>query len=123
MLTLSVLFRVMHGEEQRERGADRLLAAATQTAVLHFTSEQFSDGRLSGGTQRTESSIQGKQTSDYMFMSGARTCHVQDLAQDAQTSISVGCRPAAGPPVGLGALLLLCLLVELGEDEAVPALD
>lgn len=55
-LTLSVLFRVMHGEEQRERGADRLLAAATQTAVLHLTSEQLSDGRLAGGTQRTKSS-------------------------------------------------------------------
>lgn len=55
-LTLSVLFRVMHGEEQRERGADCLLATATQTAVLDFTSKQFSDGRLAGGTQRTESS-------------------------------------------------------------------
>lgn len=54
-LTLSVLFRVMHGEEQCERGADRLLAAATQTAVLHLTSEQLSDGRLAGGTQRTKS--------------------------------------------------------------------
>lgn len=31
--------------------------------------------------------------------------------------------PAAGPPVGLGPLLLLGLLVQLGEDEAVPALD
>ena len=31
--------------------------------------------------------------------------------------------PAAGSSVGLWPLLLLGLLVELGEDEAVPALD
>lgn len=67
-LTLSVLFRVMHGEEQRERGADCLLATATQTAVLDFTSKQFSDGRLAGGTQRTESSWQQKQICDYVVL-------------------------------------------------------
>lgn len=33
------------------------------------------------------------------------------------------CSPAAGPPVGLWPLLLLGLLMQLGEDEAVPALD
>ena len=33
------------------------------------------------------------------------------------------CQPAAGPSVGLRALLLLGLLVQLSEDEAVPALD
>lgn len=43
----------MHREEQGEGGADRLLATATQAAVLNFTSKQFSDGRLAGGTQRT----------------------------------------------------------------------
>lgn len=32
-------------------------------------------------------------------------------------------RPAAGSPVGLRTLLLLRLLVELGENEAIPALD
>lgn len=32
-------------------------------------------------------------------------------------------QPGAGSPVGLWALLLLCLLVKLSEDEAVPALD
>lgn len=53
-LTLRVLFRVVHGEEQRERGAHRLLATATQTAVLHFASKQFTDDGLTGGTQRTE---------------------------------------------------------------------
>ena len=52
-LTLRVLFRIMHGEEQREGGADRLFATATQAAVLHFTSEQFTDCRLARGTQRT----------------------------------------------------------------------
>lgn len=31
--------------------------------------------------------------------------------------------PAASPPVGLGSLLLLGFLVQLGQDEAVPALD
>lgn len=44
----------MHGEQQRQRRADRLFAAATQTAVLHLTSEQFPDDRLTRGTQRTE---------------------------------------------------------------------
>ncbi len=34
----------MHGEEQREGGADRLLATATQAAVLNLTSKQFPDG-------------------------------------------------------------------------------
>lgn len=67
-LTLRVLFRVMHGEEQCERGADRLLATATQTAVLDFASKQFSDGRLTRRTQRTESSIQDKQIGDYIFL-------------------------------------------------------
>lgn len=52
--TLSVVFRVMHGEQQRQRRADRLFAAATQTAVLHLTSEQFPDDRLTRGTKRTE---------------------------------------------------------------------
>lgn len=61
-LTLRVLFRVMHGEEQCEWGADCLLATATQTAVLHFTPKQSSDGRLTRGTQRAESSKQSKQT-------------------------------------------------------------
>lgn len=59
-LTLRVLFRVMHGEEQREGRADRLLATATQAAVLNFTSKQFSDGRLTRGTQRAVSSKQHK---------------------------------------------------------------
>lgn len=52
-LTLRVLLWVMHVEEQREGGADRLFAAATQTTVLHFTSKQFPDHRLTGGAQRT----------------------------------------------------------------------
>lgn len=38
-------------------------------------------------------------------------------------NLCVCCQPAASSSVGLGAFLLLCLLVELGQDEAVPALD
>lgn len=52
-LTLRVLFRVMHGEEQREGGAHCLFTAATQAAVLYFTSKQLSDGRLTRGAQST----------------------------------------------------------------------
>ena len=52
-LTLGVVLRVVHGEEQREGGAHRLLATATQAAVLHFTSKQLSNDRLSRGAQRT----------------------------------------------------------------------
>lgn len=42
----------MHGEEQRERRAHRLLAAATQAAVLHLTAKQFSNDGVAGGAQR-----------------------------------------------------------------------
>ena len=142
-LTLRVLFRIMHGEEQREGGADRLFATATQAAVLHFTSEQFTDCRLTRGTQRTvitdttktnewwhlhwtcfctnsgssltPYSVLGKSQS---FFSGKKKniCYYTDIC-------FCWLWPAAGSPVGLWALLLLCLLVQLGEDEAVPALD
>lgn len=53
----------MHGEQQRQRRADRLFAAATQTAVLHLTSEQFPDDRLTRGTQRTEQQTQESEIS------------------------------------------------------------
>lgn len=41
----------------------------------------------------------------------------------ALASVPACCLPAAGSSVGLRAFLLLGLLVELGQDEAVPALD
>lgn len=39
------------------------------------------------------------------------------------STLDLGDLPAAGSSVGLRAFLLLGLLVELGQDEAVPALD
>lgn len=51
----------MHGEEQREGGAHRFFATATQTAVLNFTTKQLSDDRLAGGAQRTATPTQIKQ--------------------------------------------------------------
>lgn len=47
--TLRALLGVVHGEEECEGGAHCLLSTATQTAVLHFTSKQFTDDRLAGG--------------------------------------------------------------------------
>lgn len=52
--TLRVVFWVVHGEEQRQRRAHRLFAAATQAAVLHLASEQLPDDRLTRGAERTE---------------------------------------------------------------------
>lgn len=57
-LTLSVLLGVMHGEEQREGGADRFFATATQTTVLNFTTKQLSNDRLTRGAQTTATQTQ-----------------------------------------------------------------
>lgn len=56
-LTLRVLFRVMHSEEQREGWADRFLATATEAAVLNFTTKQLSDYGLTRGAQRTATTL------------------------------------------------------------------
>lgn len=53
----------MHGEEQRQRGAHRLFAAATQAAVLHLTPEQLPDDGLAGGAERAEAQPQEGMTS------------------------------------------------------------
>lgn len=45
------------------------------------------------------------------------------LLRSTLASVPACCLPAAGPSVGLRAFLFLGLLVELGQDEAVPALD
>lgn len=139
-LTLRVLFRIMHGEEQREGGADRLFTTATQAAVLHFTSKEFTDCRLARGTQRTVITDTTK-TNEWWHLRW--TCFCKNFGPSELHTQSRGCHkalfrknicyytdiclcwlwPAAGSPVGLRALLLLCLLVQLGEDEAVPALD
>lgn len=106
-LTLRVLFGVVHGEQQREGGADRFLCTAAQTAVLHLTAEQLSDGGLHGGAQRATET----HTMFVCLFLYPRCVFWSPL------------RPAAGSPVGLRTLLLLRLLVELGENEAIPALD
>lgn len=51
-ITLRVLFRVVHGEEQREGRADSLLTTATQAAILYLTSKQLSNCWLTRGAQR-----------------------------------------------------------------------
>lgn len=108
-LTLRVLFRVVHGKEQREGWADRFLCTAAQTAVLHLTAEQLSNDGFHGGAQRAAEI-------NTAFILDPRT-------PTAPVCFWSLLRPAASSPVGLWTLLLLRLLVELGEYEAIPALD
>lgn len=97
--TLRVVFRVMHGEEQRQRWAHRLFATATQTAVLHLTSEQFPDDRLTRGTERTEPQAHKEMTSSpVLLMLSLGVC-----SRLLPTCCWLLCRPEGLPvPVSLG---------------------
>lgn len=53
VLTQRALLRVVHGKQQGQRRANRLLSTAARTAVLHFTAKQPANHRLPRGTQRT----------------------------------------------------------------------
>lgn len=99
--TLRVVFRVMHGEQQRQRRAHRLFATATQTAVLHLTPEQFPNDRLARGTERTEPETHKEMTSSPgLLMLNLRVCF-----RLLPTCCWLLCRPEGLPvPVSLGGV-------------------
>lgn len=97
--TLRVVLRVMHGEEQRQRRAHRLFATATQTAVLHLTSKQLPDDRLTRGTQRTEPQTHQELPSSLLLLV-LSACVCSRLLP---TCCWLLCRPEGLPvPVSLG---------------------
>lgn len=121
VLTLRAVLRVVHGKQQSQRSANRLLSTATQTAVLHFTAKQPTNHRLACGTQRTAIDTKHK-----LFLTQCCViCCIElmGLVFHEWCRSTVESTPAAGSSVRLRSFLLQCFLMQLCENKTVPALD